>query len=147
MKLYNMTIKGKEYQVVIKDSSQNCIKAEVNGVEHVVCIQDIQNLNIPVAMPSIASGPAPVASMAPAVKAPSQTAAAGDVVAPIPGLIKEIHVKEGDSVSAGAKLLVMEAMKMENVITAPQAGKVTKIHVKSGDTVNQDQPMVSIGGN
>lgn len=66
------------------------------------------------------------------------------VNAPLPGLIVEIFVKEGQQIKSGEKLLVLEAMKMENSILAPITGTVEKISVKVGDSVNGKQPMISI---
>jgi biotin carboxyl carrier protein len=69
-------------------------------------------------------------------------ATASTVPAPIPGVILELYVKEGDEVKTGADLLKMEAMKMENLITAPRAGKIAKVHVKVGDPVGQGKALV-----
>ena len=63
----------------------------------------------------------------------------------MPGQIKSILVREGDRVTAGQKLLVMEAMKLENKIAAKVPGLVKKILVRDGDTVNQGQELVIIG--
>ena len=62
----------------------------------------------------------------------------------MPGVILEISVKEGDTVSAGQKVAVLEAMKMENEIQAESAGTVTKIHVAKGDSVSDGTPIVTI---
>ena len=64
------------------------------------------------------------------------------VIAPIPGTIVAITVKEGDSVTAGQELLSLEAMKMKNMIRATRAGKIARILVKTGDRVTQGQPLV-----
>ncbi len=57
------------------------------------------------------------------------------IVAPMPGKIVSINVEEGDEVDKDSVLLVMEAMKMENLLKSPRSGKIKKIHVKSGDSV------------
>ncbi|MEY3182233.1 MAG: methylcrotonyl-CoA carboxylase [Pseudomonadota bacterium] len=54
---------------------------------------------------------------------------------PIPGVIRDIFVKEGDTVSEGMPLLILEAMKMEHTVKAPYDGVVKKIDYKKGDTV------------
>ncbi len=78
--------------------------------------------------------------------ASSKKAASGSmcVYAPLPGLIVEVSVNEGQSVKVGEKLLVLEAMKMENSIIAPVAGIVEKVLVKTGDSVNGKQAMIQI---
>lgn len=62
--------------------------------------------------------------------------------APMPGLVKQVLVQEGEEVSAGQNLIVLEAMKMENVIRSPQAGKIKKIEVKPSLTVDKGQALV-----
>ncbi len=59
----------------------------------------------------------------------------GAVKAAMPGLIKQIFVKDGDVVDSGAKLLILEAMKMESEVLADRGGKVSNLSVKVGDTV------------
>lgn len=66
------------------------------------------------------------------------------VNAPLPGLIVALSVKEGQSVNSGDRLLVLEAMKMENSILSPVTGTIDKVHVKVGDSVNGKQLMISI---
>jgi biotin carboxyl carrier protein len=66
------------------------------------------------------------------------------VTAPMPGRVVKVDVRLGDTVSAGAPLLGIEAMKMENEIVAPSAGKVTKLSVAVGDTVEADQELLVI---
>ncbi|NIA22848.1 MAG: biotin/lipoyl-binding protein [Proteobacteria bacterium] len=62
----------------------------------------------------------------------------------IPGNIKAIFVKEGDKVVTGQKLLILEAMKMENEILAPVDGIVKKIEVELEDRVGKDQPLIEL---
>jgi biotin carboxyl carrier protein len=61
----------------------------------------------------------------------------------MPGLILEIRVKEGDAVSEDSPLLILEAMKMENVITSPREGVIKSISVKVGETVDKKQLLIS----
>lgn len=66
------------------------------------------------------------------------------VVAPMPGIILNVLVKEGDQVNAGDAILVLEAMKMENEIHAPRAGTVKKIHVKEGSEVRAGSELIEL---
>ena len=59
----------------------------------------------------------------------------GTLTAPMPGKVVKLLVKEGDSVTEGQPLLIMEAMKMQNELRATSAGKVFKITVQEGATV------------
>ena len=75
-------------------------------------------------------------------------AAAGDgkaVTAPLPGTVTKILVAEGDTVSAGDTLLILEAVKMENEIKADCDGVVKSINVSGGATVQAGDALVTIG--
>ncbi|MET9620918.1 biotin carboxylase N-terminal domain-containing protein [Streptomyces sp. NPDC006464] len=64
---------------------------------------------------------------------------ADTLAAPMPGTVTVVKVAVGDEVEAGQSLLVVEAMKMEHVISAPHAGTVTELDVTPGNTVAMDQ--------
>ena len=68
----------------------------------------------------------------------------GDITTPMPGRVVKVLVAEGDLVSTGDSVLVIEAMKMENQVTAPINGMVKAIHVKEGDQVNSDETLIQI---
>ena len=70
--------------------------------------------------------------------------AVGDVEAPMPGKVLEVKVQEGEEVAAGTPLMVLEAMKMENILTATGAGRVEKILVKKGITVDKGQLLIEM---
>lgn len=69
----------------------------------------------------------------------------GRVKSPIPGRIKAVFVQLGDEVEAGAPLLILEAMKMENEIRAPRAGTVTQLNAAAGQNVKLNEVLVEIG--
>ena len=66
------------------------------------------------------------------------------ITAPMPGRIVKVNVRVGDVVVAGAALLSVEAMKMENELQAPRAGRVTSVLVQAGATVDADQELIVI---
>ena len=66
------------------------------------------------------------------------------VVSPMPGLIQEVKVAVGDSVEAGAPVVIMEAMKMQNELTTPVGGIVKEIRVAPSETVDSQIPLVLI---
>lgn len=70
--------------------------------------------------------------------------AVNDIKAPMPGLILEVNVKEGQEVREGDYVLVLEAMKMENTLTAPRDGVVKNVPVKPGQTVDKNQLLVEM---
>ncbi|WP_373059311.1 acetyl-CoA carboxylase biotin carboxyl carrier protein subunit [Zunongwangia sp. H14] len=67
-----------------------------------------------------------------------------DIKAPMPGLILDVNVKEGDEVKEGDYLLVLEAMKMENTLSAPGDGIIKSIHVEKGQTVEKNQLLIEL---
>jgi biotin carboxyl carrier protein len=69
---------------------------------------------------------------------------AAQVRAPLPGRIVKLSVRVGDSVTVGAPLLTIEAMKMENEISAPRAGRITRLLVEAGAAVDADAELLSI---
>jgi pyruvate carboxylase subunit B len=64
--------------------------------------------------------------------------------APMPGLVVRVHAAPGQHVEAGAGLVVVEAMKMENELRAPHAGAVETVHVAVGQTVEKGAPLVTL---
>ncbi|MGH3995555.1 MAG: acetyl-CoA carboxylase biotin carboxyl carrier protein subunit, partial [Pseudonocardiaceae bacterium] len=77
-------------------------------------------------------------------RAGSDVAGAGPVLAPMPGTVTVVDVAEGQQVTAGARLLVVEAMKMEHVLTAPIDGVVRELQVRPGGTVERDAVLAVI---
>jgi pyruvate carboxylase len=68
----------------------------------------------------------------------------GSIGAPMPGVVLEVRVKQGEQVKAGTPLLVLSAMKMETVVAAPVSGKVTSIHAAVGDNMLGGDLLVEI---
>jgi biotin carboxyl carrier protein len=64
------------------------------------------------------------------------------IKAPMPGLIIDLKVKQGDTVQTGDPLLILEAMKMENIIKSPGGGTVKTVTVKKGDSVEKNQVLI-----
>lgn len=71
-----------------------------------------------------------------------QNNSAKEIKAPMPGLIFDIKVKEGDEVKKGDPVLILEAMKMENILKSPGDGTVKKIKIKKGESVEKNQVLI-----
>jgi propionyl-CoA carboxylase alpha chain len=71
-------------------------------------------------------------------------AAPGSLVSPMPGVVRKVWVRVGDRVAAGAVLLVLEAMKMEQDVTAPAAGRVVELAAREGDQVEAGRVLAVI---
>lgn len=76
---------------------------------------------------------------------PSTAVSGEEVVAPMPGKILQLKVKEGDKVKEGNALLILEAMKMENEIIANSSGTIKKINVAVNDMVDTGDVLMVIG--
>ncbi len=71
--------------------------------------------------------------------------AGGLIRAPMPGLVVRVEVEVGQQLEAGAGVVVLEAMKMENEITTPGPGTVQAVHVEPGAAVEKGAPLVEVG--
>jgi biotin carboxyl carrier protein len=67
-----------------------------------------------------------------------------EIVAPMPGLVKSIFIKEGDVITSGQNLFILEAMKMENIIKSSGEGTVMKINVAEGDKVEKGKILAKL---
>lgn len=67
----------------------------------------------------------------------------GSIEAPMPGLILEVSVTQGQEVKEGDALLILEAMKMENVITSPREGTIKSIEVQQGEAVEKKHVLLT----
>ncbi len=146
MKEYKFKINGNDYNVAINSTKGNLADVTVNGVSYQVEMENAMPAAAPVqaapvAAPVATPQAAPVQAAAPAAKPAGE---GKPVTSPLPGVIIEVSVKEGDTVSAGQKVAVLEAMKMENEIQAERAGVVTKINVSKGDSVLEGAAIVTI---
>lgn len=67
-----------------------------------------------------------------------------EVSTPMPGKVVKVLVKQGDKVSAGQSLVIVESMKMENEIKSPADGEVISVNFKDGDLVEPGQPIIKL---
>lgn len=77
-------------------------------------------------------------------KLTTSTSKSTQVFSPMPGQIVSISVSPGDMISVGSELLVVEAMKMQNVVKSPIAGKVKAVLVKDGQSIGTDKILIEI---
>lgn len=138
MKNYKFTISGNNYEVDILEVDGDLAKIEVNGTPYLVEIhREIKQVKTPTLV-------------RPVLREPSKDIEKKDqggklaIKAPLPGIILEISVKEGDQVNKGQKLAVMEAMKMENEIKAEKDGEIVSVKVTQGQSVLQDEVIIEI---
>jgi len=146
MKKFKFTINGNQYETEVLSIEDNIAEIEVNGTLYKVEVdKTMKTTKTPklvrqVVVPSTDAHPS-VAKTA----SPSAPKGVGSIKSPLPGVILEMFVREGDTVKMGQKLLMLEAMKMENNIEADKAGKVVSILKHKGDNVMEGDVLIIIG--
>lgn len=142
MRRYDLEINGKSFTVGVREFTAERAELEIDGALYTVNVGDVVTEGL------TRSREAPVQPTRRLAAGPEAKPAAGSpegtVTAPIPGQVLELKVDEGDEVTVGQPLVVMEAMKMENVIAAHTAGTVGKILVNTGDAVAQGEELLVI---
>jgi len=137
------------------------LRVTVNGVSYEVdveVLEDEDEIGTGYGFPSSTSAPpaarmptggnagAPAPAPAPAA-APAAAPSTGDdknvLTSPIAGVIVEVKVKAGDSVSENDSVVIIEAMKMNTNVSSPVSGKVKEVRVSSGDGVQQGQVLLT----
>lgn len=142
MKQYKYKINGNLYNVTVNDVEDNIARVEVNGTPYNVELDkpiktSLKPIVRPAAAPKTATGE-------PVVTRPTAPSKNSGVKSPLPGVILDIKVKEGDMVKKGQVIVILEAMKMENNINADRDGKVTAIKVNKGDSVLEGTDLIII---
>lgn len=139
MSKFKYLINGNEYEVTIDSFAGTMATLTVNGVTYQVEVQREKKAPTKVERPKVVTGAGPQ---------PTRTkpqSAAGAVTSPLPGVIKEIKVKEGEEVKQGVCVAILEAMKMDNEIYAGTDGVVLKVHVSPGQQVLEGETLVTVG--
>ncbi len=152
MKEYKFKINGKDYAVKIGEASGRSLTVNVNGADYEVELENElaaagDTSAGAFARTGLRSNAEAEVSPAAAPTAPKAApAGAGKTIkSPLPGIIISINVKEGQAVTRGQKVAVIEAMKMENDILAECDGTITAIHAAKGDSVLEGADIVTIG--
>ena len=120
MKEYKLNINGNDYQVAVNDLNGNRADVTVNGTNYTVTLDQEK---------AVAAKP---------------VAGGGAVKSPLPGVILDIKVAVGDAVKVGQRLMVLEAMKMENNVDSDKEGTVAEIRVGTGDSVLEGDVLIVI---
>ena len=140
MSTYIVNVNGESFSVTLKERRGTTLTFLVDGREYSVSVAPKPNVTAFVS--SYATPPSLNQSAPPSGKATTSTSA--ELLAPIPGIVSDLKATEGQQVSAGETVVVLEAMKMENPIKAHRSGRITRVHVKRGEEVAHGAPLVSI---
>jgi len=157
MKKYVFNVDNQDYTVEILNVENGYAQVSVNnevvnirikdGLSQPVAAQSVAAA--PVAQPEVAAAPAKAEAPAPAPVKNEAPVAGGKVAntlrSPLPGILLSVKVKGGDRVKVGDDLVVLDAMKMENLVTSEIEGVVLAIKANNGEAVMQDQVLIEFG--
>ena len=121
---YSLLIDGRSYDVTVGVAEKE-YQVSVNGSQFDVCLRDPRKFRKRTASGSDSAGTMPVA-------------------APMPGKIVRLLVREGETVSEGQGVIVIEAMKMQNELKAPRTGTVEEIRVTENQAVNAGESLLVV---
>ncbi len=143
MKEYKYKINGNKYEVAINSIENDIATVVVNGEEFKV---EMERKPEPVKEKVVVKPVAakPVAAKPTGASGAKKYNSTNSVMAPLPGVVKEINVAVGDEVKVGDTVVVLEAMKMANNLDSEIAGKVTEILVQEGESVMESTPLIVI---
>ena len=164
MRRYTLEVGGKPYVIDVQEVTADRYRVEVEGQEYEVRLSGDEDLtearispeivlareaaqHLPQTAPAARpAAPFPAASSPPPSPRPSTDGhIVGALTAPMPGKILSVEVKQGDRVSRGQTVVILEAMKMKNAIKSPYDGVVLEIMVRAEQTVAYGDPLAQLG--
>lgn len=141
MKEYKYKINGNLYKVTVGDIEDNNVRVEVNGTSYTV---ELEKQAKPKIKPVVRTESTTPAAPPTPISRPAVSGGKSGIKSPLPGVILEVKVKEGDTVKRGQTLMILEAMKMENDIKSDRDGKVTSIRVSKGESILEGTDLIII---
>ena len=146
MRKFKLAINGNPYEVEIINIEDTNAEVDVNGVRYQVEIEKKgQVTKTPRLVRSVIEPSTDIVKSVQKTSSPAEAKGVGKIKSPLPGIILQIHVKEGDEIKVGHKLITLEAMKMENNINSDKEGKVLSIKVNVRDSVLEGDVLIEIG--
>ena len=143
MKTYNFKIYGNKYAVEVGEIEDNIVDVTVNGAPYKVELDmELKPRTVKPVVQVAAAPKAQAAAPAQKVAPAAPTGGGGTLTSPLPGTVLDVFVKPGDAVKVGQRLLLLEAMKMENNIDADRDGVVKEVKVNKSDAVMEGQVLV-----
>lgn len=126
---WNLLHEGKNFAITLRDINlaAKTVALTINGREHDLTLSDEVDLLVQKLGFSTV-----------------ENTKSKDAIAPMPGLVLDVMVAGGDTVEAGTPLLILEAMKMENVLKSEGNGTIKSIKVSKGDAVEKRQLLIEI---
>ena len=159
MRRYTLDIGNREFVIDVQEVDADQFEVTVGNESYAVTLTGEQTVggtivpapqsSAPRAAPaapsdsSAPSAPKAAAAAAPAARKPAGGGGKGALKAPMPGVILEVSVKAGDTVTRGQQIAILDAMKMHNVIGAPRNGTIAEVCVDDGQTVGHGDVIVT----
>jgi biotin carboxyl carrier protein len=128
--------RGELYSLLLDHLSFEAVVEEREGVYHVLMAGDLYEVQVTDERSR---------RLASAFMAFGDTGAEVSIRSPMPGLIVRVPIVEGQTVSKGETVIILESMKMENELKSPRDGTVRRVHVSPGENVEQNKVLVTIG--
>ena len=145
MKTYDININGKTFKVEVLNVEGADAQVSVNGQTYSAKVEGLDSVAPkPRSIKRVGTSTA-AAIDTNIVSTPNPVAQKGAINSPLPGTILSIGVTVGQSVKRGDKLLVLEAMKMENDVLSDRDGTISQILVNQGASVQEGQTLIVIG--
>ena len=164
MRRYTLDISDRQFEIDVQELGADQFEVIVGGETYQVTLTGDEAMSGATITPDLkpaanapraAAAPRREAAPRPAASAPASASSApaaprpapsgggkGAQTAPMPGVIIEVSVKPGDTVTRGQQVAILDAMKMHNVIGAARAGTVAEVYVESGQTVDHGTPIL-----
>lgn len=141
MNQYRIRLRGQRFDVrVLSDPRAEEVEVEVNGEALTVRIEAVRDTS---RQPGTPAEKAVLQEDHPPADGKAALPSSDLVTAPLPGLLKSVSVQAGDEVKLGQVLLVIEAMKMDNLLRASRAGVVREVHAAPGTQVAHGDALLS----
>jgi biotin carboxyl carrier protein len=126
--IYALSVNGKVFTVKVNHSEANAIEVLTTGFVYDFEVKTSTSALLEKFVKQSGSGKQKV----------------NGIIAPMPGMVVKLNCAVGDEVSVNDKLIIVEAMKMENALSAPLTGKVTKINAEEGKPVDKGAVLIEI---
>lgn len=143
MKKFKLKINNNDYNVEVLGVDGAQAQVTVNGTQFEIELD--QKMARPITPKLVRAVASPATDQHPSESKTARGGGSGLVKSPLPGTILSILVQPGDRVTVGQKLLVLEAMKMENNVNAAKDGTIKSIKVNKGDSVMEGDLLMEIG--
>jgi len=166
MRRYTLEVGGKPYVIDVQEVTADRYRVEAEGQEYEVRLSGDEDLTearitpeivpareaaqhlpqtAPAARPAAPFPAAASSSPPPGPRLSTDGHIVGALTAPMPGKILSVEVKQGDRVSRGQTVVILEAMKMKNAIKSPYDGVVLEIMVRAEQSVAHGDPLAQLG--